>query len=315
MVSFLDYEGNDPSSNAHEAGEALTNARKAVEAKGIKSFLFNASSVEEFDQRVVFGGVTEPLEEISDSYLGSPDHHERLVASLRREFEADRLVNPKGSPPDRLVNPKNDNFPNGQCPACGTGLDDDGICTDSDCSNYHHKMAQQKRNVEDAKKQGEELTHPGTIRGHESLAPEDTDHSLSIAGFDSQIINKPSDSPKERAENEKNRKASAKTASSYATPSGADVGYLEKRSKVNKICSTCFDEIETLSDEASTKEAALSGMCQDCQDDFFGQEKIATAPDNDEPNQAIEKNASNQSGGSIDETSKIPDWIQEALKN
>jgi hypothetical protein len=43
------------------------------------------------------------------------------------------------------------------------------------------------------------------------------------------------------------------------------------------LCPTCGEEVNEsdLTTEASRREAALSGMCQRCQDDFFGQEKTA----------------------------------------
>lgn len=88
MVSFLDWEGTDPQSAAQEAAEALTDARHEVEAKGIKSFLFNADSVEEFDQRVAFREVSDILGEVADSYLGSREGRAKITAALRREFEA-----------------------------------------------------------------------------------------------------------------------------------------------------------------------------------------------------------------------------------
>lgn len=88
MVNFLDFEGTDPSSAAQEAAEAITAARRDAEAKGIKSFLFAASSTEEFDQRTQFGEVPEIVAEIADLYLGSPDESAQLTAALRREFVA-----------------------------------------------------------------------------------------------------------------------------------------------------------------------------------------------------------------------------------
>ena len=43
------------------------------------------------------------------------------------------------------------------------------------------------------------------------------------------------------------------------------------------LCPTCGDEVDEadLRSEASRREATLTGMCQGCQDDFFGQEKTA----------------------------------------
>src|SRR3954468_21169730 len=88
MVSFLDFEGSDPSSAAQEAAEAITAARTAAQERGIKSFLFAAASAEEFDQRAQFGEVPDILDEVADKYLGSPDQRAKLTATLRREFVA-----------------------------------------------------------------------------------------------------------------------------------------------------------------------------------------------------------------------------------
>lgn len=90
MVSFLDFEGTDPVSAAREAADAITAARKDVERRGVKSFLFASASAEEFDQRAEFSEVPDILDEVADKYLGSPDQRAKLTATLRREFVATR---------------------------------------------------------------------------------------------------------------------------------------------------------------------------------------------------------------------------------
>jgi len=111
MVSFLDYGGTDPASAAQEAGEAITNARKEVEARGIKAFLFNAVSPEEFDERASIREVAAILDGISDSYLNSREGHAKLASVLRSEFTAKIAA-------DKC----------GDCPA-GTKC----VCTHDDC--------------------------------------------------------------------------------------------------------------------------------------------------------------------------------------
>lgn len=88
MVSFLDLEGVEPASAAREAADAITAARKDIEQRGVKSFLFASASAEEFDQRAEFSEVPDILDEVADKYLGSPDQRAKLTATLRREFVA-----------------------------------------------------------------------------------------------------------------------------------------------------------------------------------------------------------------------------------
>lgn len=47
------------------------------------------------------------------------------------------------------------------------------------------------------------------------------------------------------------------------------------------LCPTCSREVKEgdFTSDASRREAALTGMCQQCQDDFFGKEKTAHAPE------------------------------------
>lgn len=62
--------------------------------------------------------------------------------------------------------------------------------------------AQQDESKGKAKEQAKDLTHPGTIRGHEALGEASNEGTIA-----EQIVNKPSDTPKERAKNELNRNA------------------------------------------------------------------------------------------------------------
>lgn len=88
VSSFLDYDDNDPHTLAKEAAEALTLARREVDRKGLKAFLFNAASVEEFDERSRVREVADQLEETAAKYLGSRAGSTKVIAVLRREFIA-----------------------------------------------------------------------------------------------------------------------------------------------------------------------------------------------------------------------------------
>lgn len=89
MVDLFDF-GSDPDSISKEAASKITAAREEVERRGVKGFLFNSSSVEEFDQRADFGGVSDVLDDIADLYLGSPEQRTKLTSVLRKEFEVTR---------------------------------------------------------------------------------------------------------------------------------------------------------------------------------------------------------------------------------
>jgi hypothetical protein len=143
MVSFLDYGGTDPASAAQEAGEAITNARKEVEARGIKAFLFNAVSPEEFDERASIREVAAILDGISDSYLNSREGHAKLASVLRSEFTAKIAA-------DKC----------GDCPA-GTKC----VCTHDDCKCV--KTAQVNNNWPDD-------MHPIPKMPGESLVSDDS---------------------------------------------------------------------------------------------------------------------------------------------
>lgn len=136
MVDIFDIDENDPVSAAKDAASAITAARKAVLEAGVSSFLFQASTVEEFDQRAEFGGVSGVIEEIADKYLGSPDQHAKLLASLRREY-----AQSKWDPREDLL-PEDRPYPGpgwgtrDQCYQCHGKFDDmqlargHGLCVD-----------------------------------------------------------------------------------------------------------------------------------------------------------------------------------------
>ena len=102
--------------------------------------------------------------------------------------------------------------------------------------------------------------------------------------------------------------------------------------KADMNCSVCEKEIAGFRNEASKKESEYSGMCESCQDDFFGPELKVTASTGKKECPScghdmveregnlecdncghgkppkVAKNASNQSGGSFE----LPDWITNA---
>lgn len=105
-ISFLDWEGTDPVSTAREAAENFTAARTELENNGIRAFLFNASSPEEFDERVSIRGVSTALDSVAEKYLNPSEGHAKLTAALRREFVAETEtvhLKAKGDEPARDV--------------------------------------------------------------------------------------------------------------------------------------------------------------------------------------------------------------------
>lgn len=59
-------------------------------------------------------------------------------------------------------------------------------------------------------------------------------------------------------------------------------------------CAACEEPLGEFRDETSQREASTSSLCQGCQDAYFGPE--------------IEKNASNQSGGSFDKVAAVEEF-------
>lgn len=54
----------------------------------------------------------------------------------------------------------------------------------------------------------------------------------------------------------------------------ADLLFLDRIPKMKKnICATCSGKVEGFDTELSQKEFLISGMCQKCQDEFFGREE------------------------------------------
>jgi len=84
---MFEYEASvDPVEQSKKVGKAFAQAHHEVARRGIKSFLFQASSVEEFDQRMVMtdGAITE----IADQHLGEvSDGKAKIARSIRQEFE------------------------------------------------------------------------------------------------------------------------------------------------------------------------------------------------------------------------------------
>ena len=70
---------------------------------------------------------------------------------------------------------------------------------------------------------------------------------------------------------------------------------------VKNACTVCENPVGELRDNASIREARLSGMCQSCQDDFFGPEpkveKVAAAEVEEAPE--VEES-----------TNELPEWIR-----
>lgn len=74
---------------------------------------------------------------------------------------------------------------------------------------------------------------------------------------------------------------------------------------LSENCPTCEQPIGELRDDASKREAAFSGLCQGCQDDYFGveSEKVATIEDFPVTEEVAEK---------VPAESKLPDWIEDS---
>jgi len=387
MVSFLDYGGTDPASAAQEAGEAITNARKEVEARGIKAFLFNAVSPEEFDERASIREVAAILDGISDSYLNSREGHAKLASVLRSEFTAKIAADKCGDCPAgtkcvcthddcKCVKTAqvNNNWPDdmhpipkmpgeslvsdgSSCDTCGQRLnpekgeafltDDGGVyCNDHYPDREDSDTFDNPRDADLTFDQESGVNAPGrhefeAPEGHElcptcggsgespnadpSLEPASCldcggsgtahDHSICLQSngpgdyksIEEQNAAEP-EAARYRAEKERQRSGPQYCGRCQGTAidpagggecpecngSGLGKGHTAKTKEADipmsdpiarSECPSCGTEVTTdsLRDEASQREAAKSGMCQSCQDDYFGLEKSAQAAQSDEP--------------------------------
>lgn len=272
MVSFLDIDENDPVERARLAGEAITAARKAAEERGIKAFLFHASSEEEFDERAAVREVAEVLDGIVASYLGSrADGRSHLVSVLKREFTAQAapqrcpfcnqsIVNPEQDhDPDCMVNayPDEKVLHHGKtaayrdyahdtpCDTCGCDADehwdewDDDQDGEAGCRSCMLCDGFEPRDPD--------LDDEGFVKSEKEDSP------CPICGLarDHDDHNPVNEGPVYPGAN------TAKTASARLA------------SDTCPGCGTTVD-VESLRDDASVRESSISGMCQNCQDDYFG---------------------------------------------